>query len=121
LTARYRNKEQHEIEGAFSDLLRSATADGGRKRAAGLKVNWKIDPSHPAAIDRHLDRWKAGERYDHDSGTHALVHVAWRCLAQAYQEMAADGLFEPNPQPVPPAPIDPEPVGLPREPFDVVG
>jgi hypothetical protein len=120
----YRNSEQHEIEGAFSDMLRAPTGDGGNKRAAGLKVHWKVDPSHEDALHRHLQRWMDGERYDADSGAHALAHVAWRALALAYQQMSADGHFEPNPSPVLPEPIAPlshqGPAPLPREPFDVI-
>ena len=67
-------------------MLRSATADGGRKRSAGLKPSWKIDESHEAAIFSHLNKWKHGEQIDPDSGQHPLVHLAWRALAIAYQE-----------------------------------
>jgi hypothetical protein len=78
--------EQAEVLGWFLHLLQSATADGGRKRAAGEKPSWKVDTSHEAAIFSHLNKWKHGEKKDKDSGAHPLVHAAWRCLAIAWQE-----------------------------------
>ena len=82
--------EQAEVLMIFNDLLRSVTADGGRKRAAGLKPSWKIDESHEAAIFSHLNKWKHGEKVDPDSGVHPLVHLAWRALAVAWQESNND-------------------------------
>lgn len=67
-------------------MLSSATKDGGKKRASGAKVSWKIDPEHEAAIFSHLSAWKHGVKVDKDSGAHPLVHLAWRALAVAYQE-----------------------------------
>lgn len=78
--------EQDVVLRQFSRMLRKATADGGRKRQAGLKPPWWEDPSHEAAIFSHLSKWKKGERFDPDSGAHPLVHLAWRALAIAYQE-----------------------------------
>lgn len=78
--------EQAEILGWFTTMLRDATADGGRKRAAGLKPSWKVDTSHRAAIFSHLNKWEHGEKVDADSGQHPLVHLAWRALAIAWQE-----------------------------------
>lgn len=78
--------EQTEILDTFLGMLRSVTADGGRKRAAGLKPSWKVDTSHEAAIFSHLNKWKHGEKVDPDSGAHPLVHLAWRALAIAWQE-----------------------------------
>ena len=78
--------EQYEILGTFYELLRAATVDGAKKRAAGLKPSWKIDASHEAAIFSHLNKWKHGEKVDPDSGAHPLVHLAWRALAIAWQE-----------------------------------
>ena len=82
----YDPKEQDLVLDVFVELLRDATKDGGRKRAAGLKPPWWVDPSHKAAMWRHLDRWRDREMHDADSGAHPLVHVAWRALAIAYQE-----------------------------------
>lgn len=83
-----RSAEQNEILGTFLDLLEGATADGAGKRASGQKVLWKIDPGHEAAMLRHLARWsQEGETADADSGCHPLVHVAWRALAIAWQEL----------------------------------
>ncbi len=79
-------EEQKTILDTFAMMLGSATADGGRKRAAGEKPEWWRDPSHEPAIFSHLKRWKDGERKDPDSGAHPLVHLAWRALAIAYQE-----------------------------------
>jgi hypothetical protein len=86
-----RTNEQNEVLGIFMQLLAGPTGDGGNKRAAGTKVSWKIDPSHKAKFLGHLVRWLCGEKFDKDSGWHPLQHVAWRCLAIAYQEMAAAG------------------------------
>lgn len=88
-----RSPEQHEIEGAFLDVLRGPTGDGQTKRLRGEKPLWKYDPSHRAAMFRHLTRWIEGDRYDGESSAHALAHMAWRALAIAYQEMSEDGLI----------------------------
>ncbi len=74
----------------FTDLLRAATRDGGRKRAANTKPPWYEDTGHEAAIFSHLARWKRDELVDPDSGAHPLVHVAWRCLAIAGRDRHAD-------------------------------
>jgi hypothetical protein len=81
--------EQAEILGWFSHMLQAASGDGGKKRQAGLKPSWKIDPSHEAAMFSHINKWKHGERVDADSGSHPLVHLAWRALAIAWQETHA--------------------------------
>ena len=86
-----RNPEQHEILGAFADLLAGPTGDGQQKRAAGIKPLWKDDSGHRDAFYRHLGRIEQGERYDSDSGSPSWVHVAWRALALAYQQMVDDG------------------------------
>ncbi len=78
--------EQAEIMAEFTDLLNQASQDGGRKRARGEKVDWRVDPGHTQAMYRHLQRWEDGQEADLDSGTHPLVHLAWRALAVAWQE-----------------------------------
>ena len=78
--------EQIDLLNTFRTMLQAVAADGGRKRAAGLKPSWKIDPSHEAALFSHLSRWKHGEKRDPDSGVHPLIHLAWRALARAWQE-----------------------------------
>lgn len=78
--------EQAEVLGLFHEMLRSVTADGAKKRAAGLKPSWKVDTSHMAAIFSHLNKHAHGERVDPDSGAHPFVHLAWRALAVAWQE-----------------------------------
>lgn len=92
------NPEQHEILGAFLDLLAGPTGDGGNKRAAGTKPLWKVDNSHFAAAERHWDRYRDGERIDKDSGCHPLAHAAWRLLAVAYQDEADAGRVPGNPE-----------------------
>jgi hypothetical protein len=82
----YDPQEQSDILATFNQMLREVVADGGRKRAAGLKPSWKVDPGHEAAFWRHVDRWGRGELVDADSGVHPLVHAAFRALAIAYQE-----------------------------------
>lgn len=79
--------EQYEILDEFRRLLLGPTLDGGRKRAAGKKRPWREDGGHREAMYRHLRRWEEGETKDRDSGSHPLVHVAWRALALAWQEM----------------------------------
>ena len=79
-------QEQKAVIDEFVKLLVSATADGGRKRAAGTKPPWWRDPAHRAAIFSHLNKYEHGERRDPDSGVHPYVHLAWRALAIAYQE-----------------------------------
>lgn len=85
--------EQETLITTFAEMLRSATADGGRKRAAGIKPPWWRDPAHEPAIFSHLNKWKHGETRDKDSGAHPLVHLAWRALAIAHQETY--GLVDP--------------------------
>jgi hypothetical protein len=82
----YDENEQNEATRIFSDMLHEATKDGGNKRRAGEKVDWKVDKTHEPAIFSHLNKWKHGELVDADSGQHPLVHLAWRALAIAYQE-----------------------------------
>jgi len=83
----YDFSEQDEVVAIFASMLWNATKDGGKKRAAGTKPSWKIDPEHEAAIFSHLSKWKHGELVDADSGAHPLVHLAWRALAIAWQEI----------------------------------
>jgi hypothetical protein len=67
-------------------MLKGPTTDGGVKRASGEKPSWKEDPTHEEAMRRHLHRYDIGDLEDRDSGVHPLIHVAWRALAQAWQE-----------------------------------
>lgn len=86
VTEPYDASEQAILLDVFKDMLKSATKDGGNKRAAGIKPPWWCDPDHEKAIYSHLNKWKHGELRDSDSGAHPLVHLAWRSLAIAYQE-----------------------------------
>jgi hypothetical protein len=81
--------EAVEIIDEFTNLLLGPTGDGQVKRGRG-KPFWKVDPGHADAMLRHLHRWDRGEKTDPDSGSHPLVHVAWRALAIAYQETQGD-------------------------------
>lgn len=92
----YDPSEQTLVLDTFRSMLASCTADGGRKRAAGQKPPWWVDPSHEAAVFSHLAKWKRGERRDPDSGAHPLCHAAWRLLAIAYQETT--GNADPRPR-----------------------
>lgn len=83
----YDPTEQEVLIGEFTAMLWSVTRDGGQKRARGQKPEWWRDGSHEAAIFSHINKWKHGETVDKDSGVHPLVHLAWRALAIAYQEM----------------------------------
>ncbi len=83
----YNPSEQDKVIEVFSNMLRAATKDGGKKRALGLKDPWWKDSNHEAAIFSHLSKWKHGEKQDKDSGAHPLIHLGWRCLAQAYIEI----------------------------------
>ncbi len=83
----YNAAEQDELLEIFLEMLRAPTKDGGRKRALDGKPNWKVDPTHIEAMYRHLRRFEQGEVADSDSGAHPLVHVAWRALAAAWQEI----------------------------------
>jgi len=98
--------EQTVVLQVFTEMLRAATGDGGRKRAAGTKPPWWRDVSHEPAIFSHLNKWKHGERVDHDSGVHPLVHLAWRALAVAYQETR--GMVDPVTAQAPGAPVEPD-------------
>lgn len=92
-----RNAEQNEILGTFNDLLAGPTGDGGNKRARGEKPSWKVDMTHLRKGIGHLVRYLCGERVDKDSGCHPLQHAAWRFLAVAFQDLAADGKVPENP------------------------
>ena len=83
----YDAAEQDVVVRTFADMLWAVTKDGGKKRAAGTKPPWWCDDGHPEALWRHLWRWRDGEKVDPDSGAHPLVHMAWRALAIAYQEI----------------------------------
>ena len=78
--------EQAEALSEFVIMLASTLRDGGKKRAAGLKPSWKVDPAHEPAIFSHINKWKHGEKSDKDSGQHPLVHLAARALMIAWQE-----------------------------------
>ena len=82
----YDPREQDEVLEIFTRMLRAVTSDGAVKRAAGEKPSWKDDPDHEAAVFSHLSKWKHGELIDADSGSHPMVHLAWRALAIAWQE-----------------------------------
>jgi len=83
----YDIQEQYELMEIFQELLWKVTRDGGIKREAGSKPPWYLDPSHERGLFSHLAAWKAGVEVDSESGTHPLVHLAWRALAIAYQEI----------------------------------
>lgn len=78
--------EADEILAEFARLLRPVLADGATKRRPHA---WQTAASdrHQLAFFRHYMRWINGERADADSGAHPLVHVAFRALAIAWQEM----------------------------------
>jgi hypothetical protein len=83
----YWAEERRDLLNRFSEELSKASGDGSRKRQRGEKPPWYEDDSHEGAIFSHLTKWKRGELRDPDSGTHPLVHAAWRCLAIACQEL----------------------------------
>lgn len=89
-------QEVFQLRRIFTGYLDAVSADGQAKRARGLKPPWWRDPGHAEALERHLARWRAGERRDADSGCHPLVHAAWRALALAYQELGGLG-HDPGP------------------------
>lgn len=81
------SQERTDVLVRFLTELTKATGDGSKKRQAGTKPPWYIDQSHEGAIFSHLTKWKRGELVDPDSGAHPLVHLAWRALAIACQEV----------------------------------
>lgn len=88
------NADAQIIFREFAKMLEMATRDGGRKREHGSKFPWWADRSHERGLFSHIAKWKRGERVDVDSGAHPLIHVAWRALALAYQEI--NGMVEPG-------------------------
>ena len=80
-----RSREQEEIIEAILPGLRATLADGGRKRAAGLKPHWTVD-SHDRQVFSHIGKWVHGENVDVDSGVHPMYHAAIRCAMIAWQE-----------------------------------
>lgn len=93
-THTYNATEQDALMNVFESLLRGPTKDGGAKRKRGDKPPWWRDPAHEPALFSHLNKWKHGQKIDGDSGTHPLVHLAWRALAIAYQETF--GCYDPE-------------------------
>lgn len=87
-------QERQDVLDRFMEELAKVTGDGSKKRQSGGKPPWYIDKSHEAAIFSHLTKWKRGEKVDPDSGSHPLVHAAWRCLAIACSEMGNHPLIE---------------------------
>ena len=83
----YDPREQDEVAEEFAKLLLLPTKDGAVKRAKGEKVSWKIDDTHMEHFYNHLNAWEQGSLEDKDSGAHPLVHLAWRALAVAWQDM----------------------------------
>lgn len=79
-------REYDDLLSRFMEELEKPSGDGFKKRDAGEKPPWYIDPAHEAAIFSHLAKWYKGELVDPDSGAHPLVHAAWRCLAIACRE-----------------------------------
>jgi hypothetical protein len=73
--------EVDDISQSFDALLRQASGDGAKKRAAGTKPIWTEDDTHMGAYYRHIRRWEEGERVDPDSGADPRIHAAWRLLA----------------------------------------
>jgi len=45
--------------------------------------NWKkVEPyRYYSALNRHIDEYWAGNKYDSESGFHHLYHAAWNCIA----------------------------------------
>jgi hypothetical protein len=83
----YDPSEQDVVIETFAAMLRAATKDGGKKRAAGTKPPWWRDGGHRKAFWSHIYKYEGlGERHDKDSGAHPYIHAAWRLLAMAYQE-----------------------------------
>lgn len=75
--------EQEDLLARFMVELRKPTGDGAVKRERAEKPPWYEDQSHEGAVFSHLTKWKRGELVDPDSGSHPLVHAAWRLLAIA--------------------------------------
>ena len=83
----YDPAEQDRLLAEFHAMLASVARDGGRKRARGGKPPWWRDNTHLAAIFSHLNAWFHGVRVDEDSGVHPFIHLAFRALAIAWQDM----------------------------------
>lgn len=77
------------VEDAITELvalMRPVLRDGLRKRGV---PTWRSDPTHRAAMMRHIARDASGERQDPDSGAHPLAHAGVRALMAAWQETQA--------------------------------
>jgi len=44
-----------------------------------------------AALERHLTRWKMGESYDQETGSHHLIAVVWHAIALFIYELRGLG------------------------------
>ena len=81
-----RRSEQHDLLERFLTELAKPTQDGANKRNRNEKPPWYVDPDHHRAAFSHYTKYLKGELVDEDSGSHPLVHMAWRLLAIACQE-----------------------------------
>jgi hypothetical protein len=73
---------------ALTAILAPTLADGGRKRAAGLKPHWLEDDGHATALLRHWVAAECASGPDPDSGACPWAHVAARALMLAGQAQA---------------------------------
>lgn len=67
--------------------------------AAKYKIDsWQTVPNgadrYEDALDRHLNSWKEGERFDEESGLHHLAHAACNVLFLLWYEMTANPLID---------------------------
>lgn len=86
----YDPTEQDIIIAVFSEMLRSVTRDGGRKRERGEKPPWWKDDGHVPAIFSHLNKIMHGEMVDKDSGVDPYFHLGWRAIAAGYRRTFGD-------------------------------
>ena len=68
--------EQEEVLRIFGGMLAGPTGDGKKKREAGTKPLWKVDPGHEAAMYRHLDAWEGTEWINSAPGVAKFSRVA---------------------------------------------
>lgn len=92
--------ETDHILEVFGIMLAGPTGDGKNKRDAGLKEHWTTDSTHLRKGLGHVEHYIGGVDSDADSGSHPLVHAAWRLLAVAYQDLARAGKAPAPPHPL---------------------
>jgi len=73
---RYGLIPSHWLRALAEVLTRGANKYGPNNWMKGMDPDFMID-----SMERHIQAFRSGQRYDEESGNHHLAHAAWNCLA----------------------------------------